>query len=207
VAYTFTDSAVATAAQLNTLLPPQVAQSGVVRITPVANTPTSVRVNFASPFPTPPKVFTTPVSLYPGSAVKGTAVTDVTTTGFTLWIYRTTTATTSVCWHAWGQMSAAFVDGSPAPASLLNAGVGQPTVKAGRVSITPTAGTATSATVTFGTAFAEVPTVVLIPSSIVVGTTVDGWSVTDMSPTSFKAWIRRSTSAATPMLWIALGRA
>ncbi len=207
MAYTFTDGPVATAAQLNTLLPPIVPQAGLVVITPVASTPTSVRVTFPQAYASAPKVTTSPVTIYPGTVVKGTSVSDVTATGFTLWIYRTNTTATTVSWQAWGTLAEQFVDGEPAWATLLNAGVGGLVAKSGVVTITPTsADVPKSSTVTFAAAFTSAAVVTITPSSTVAGGNVYGWSVTEMSATGFKAWLTRANTTATDLQWVALGR-
>jgi hypothetical protein len=80
-------------------------QSGRETITPVANTPTSINVTFVTPFAQAPSVATTPVSTVPGSFVKGDgAATEITTTGFKLWVYRTSASDTDVCWIATGRL-------------------------------------------------------------------------------------------------------
>lgn len=82
----------------------QVAQSGRTTITPVANTPTSINVTFATPFAQAPSISTCPTTAFPGTAVKASAATDITTTGFKLWVYRTNTTATDVCWIATGRL-------------------------------------------------------------------------------------------------------
>lgn len=204
--YTFSDNEVATAAKLNAWRAPASMQAGLVRITPVANTPTKVWVPFPTPFPATPRVLTTPVTIYPGSVVKGTSVANRTRFGFDLVIYRTTDTTTTVCWQAFCATSA-FVTNQPAWASLLNSTADALTIESGLVSITPSGvNVETSAGVTFATPFTTVPVVTVCPNNSLVATSVNGWSVTDMTETGFAAWLRRSSTTATSLRWIALGR-
>ncbi|MEU4166146.1 hypothetical protein AB0F46_04570 [Streptomyces sp. NPDC026665] len=71
--------------------------TGVVTITPVANTPTSVTVSGLNVAGTVHRAFVTASSTVPGTVVECTA-TSVTATGLTVWINRTNTAATSV-WY------------------------------------------------------------------------------------------------------------
>lgn len=75
-------------------------QSGQAIINPVANTPTYIDVTFDVPFDEVPNVIATPSTTVPYSEVRGVGVSDVTTTGFRLYIYRTNTNTTGVYWIA-----------------------------------------------------------------------------------------------------------
>ena len=75
-------------------------QSGQAIITPVANTPTYIDVTFETPFGGEPNVIATPSTTVPYSEVRGIGVTNVTTTGFRLYIYRTNTNVTGIYWIA-----------------------------------------------------------------------------------------------------------
>lgn len=75
-------------------------QSGTVTITPVANTPTSLAVTFPTAFTTTPAVVASLMSDVAGSTVQGVSVSSVSTTGFTVWVYRTDTTATVVHWLA-----------------------------------------------------------------------------------------------------------
>ena len=76
-------------------------QSGFISITPSAsNTPTSVHITFARSFNVAPDVVATPRTGAPGTAVLGVGATNVTITGFDLYLTRTDTATTGVHWIA-----------------------------------------------------------------------------------------------------------
>ena len=77
-------------------------QSGTEIIEPVANTPTSIEVQFANEYKSAPVVVATPVSAVPGTKITGVAVSNITTTGFTLWVTRTNDTATSVNWIAIG---------------------------------------------------------------------------------------------------------
>jgi hypothetical protein len=70
---------------------------GVASITPVANTPTSLNVTFPTAL-TGTTFFgvCTPGTSAPGTLVMGVGITNVTSTGCTLWIYRTNVTPTSV---------------------------------------------------------------------------------------------------------------
>lgn len=205
MAYTFADDEVATATNLNSWRAPAAFRSGVVRITPTAGTPTSVQVTFPSSMPAFPRVLVTPVTIYPGSVVKGAMVTNVSQTGFTLWLTRSTGTTTSVNWVAFCPTNT-FTTSSPAWASLLNVTAEAPVVKTGLVTITPSGSDVeTSQVVTFGSSFSTTPVVVLSPNSAVVGTVVNGWSVTEVGSGGFKAWVRRSSTTATGLYWFAVG--
>lgn len=74
--YTFAAGDVATKERLDSLLPPTVNQAGVVQITPVANTPTSIYVAFPTPFASAPRVLVTAQTIYIGSVVKGVGVSN-----------------------------------------------------------------------------------------------------------------------------------
>lgn len=79
-----------------------VVQCGQVRIEPVASTPTSVRVNFPTPFSTVPRVVVSPNSGVVGSTVIEAGTTATTTTGFDAVLYRTNSTPTNVDWIAVG---------------------------------------------------------------------------------------------------------
>lgn len=207
MAYTFTNGEVGTAAKLNTLLPPIICQAGVVKMTPIANTPTSKTITFPVPYASPPRVIPTAYSTAVGELVKGVSVTDVTATGCTLWVYRTNTTNTTLAWQAWGSPPSAFVDGSPVAASALNAAGASPLrTKSGRDFITPSsANTPTSKTISFPTDFAATPTVVIALDTTVPGTALMA-GVTGVTASGFKAWVCRTNTTSTYFQWIALGR-
>ncbi len=80
--------------------PPSI-QSGRVNITPTAaNTPTSVDITFANPMYDIPRVVATPATDSPGTAVLGVGVTNITKTGFKLWLTCATTTARAVLWIA-----------------------------------------------------------------------------------------------------------
>lgn len=205
MAYTFADGEVATKAKLDLIIPGRLTQAGVTRVVPVASTPTSVQVTFATPFPSAPHVVATAHTTVIGSTVKGVSVTDVTTTGFKVWVYRTNTTGTYVSWQAFAP-STPFTTGEPAYASLLNQASGALVGQKGTASITPVANTPTSLAVTFGTAFAATPVVTACPVVTVPGSVVLGAAVTSVTKTGFTAWIYRTSTTATQVAWIALGR-
>jgi hypothetical protein len=72
--------------------------SGHVTITPSApNTPTSINVTGLNLVGTP-RISLTPGTSAPGTQVTGVGFTNVTNTGFTIWLTRTTTTSTGVDW-------------------------------------------------------------------------------------------------------------
>lgn len=75
-------------------------QTGKETVTPVANTPTALTVNFPTPFAAIPNVFVTADSGVPGSTVIEVAVQAVTTTNFRIVVYRTNGTNTIVNWLA-----------------------------------------------------------------------------------------------------------
>jgi hypothetical protein len=77
--------------------------------------------------------------------------------------------------------------------------------QSGLVDITPVTNVATSKVVTFPTAFATIPNVVIVPNSSVIGTTVQGASVTGVTTQGFTAWIYRANTTITSCMWIAHG--
>lgn len=205
MAHVFVTGEVATKANLDTLLPGRVTQAGTVRIIPVANTPTAVQVTFPKPFASTPEVVVAPVTGYVGLQVKGVAVSSVTATGFTLWVYRTTAAAVYVAWQAWDAPTL-FTTGGAIYAGVLNQSIGAMASKAGIATITPVANTPTSIAVTFAAAFASTPTVLVCPGATTPQTEVRGAAVTEVTRTGFKAWVYRTNTTSTGVCWIAMGR-
>jgi hypothetical protein len=76
--------------------------NGQVKITPVANTPTSVAISGLRLKGAGQVIglCTTQTSV-PGTSVHETSVSSVSSTGMTLWIYRTNTEPTEVGWLMW----------------------------------------------------------------------------------------------------------
>lgn len=77
-------------------------QSGTVSITPVANTPTSVRVTFSKPFSSNPIMQCTPNTNAPGTVVTGVGFSGLSPTGVDIWVTRVTNTVTPVHWVAIG---------------------------------------------------------------------------------------------------------
>lgn len=73
---------------------------GSVSITPTANTPTSKSVSFGKTFPSTPNVIISAETSVPGSTVLECGATNISTTGFTAWVYRTNTTATVLHWIA-----------------------------------------------------------------------------------------------------------
>ena len=74
----------------------------------------------------------------------------------------------------------------------------------GSVSITPTANTPTSKTVSFGKTFSSTPNVIISAETSVPGTTVLECGATNISTTGFTAWVYRTNTTATVLHWIAI---
>ena len=75
-------------------------QSGTLTITPTANTPTSAALTFPTVFTSTPAVVARPQTDKPGSEVQGVSVSSVSTTGCTVWVYRTNTTPVVIHWAA-----------------------------------------------------------------------------------------------------------
>lgn len=74
--------------------------AGQTSVTPVADTPTSKVVSFGKTFASAPTVVAVGNTAVPGTTVTGIGVSDVTTTGFTVWVTRTNDTATLVNWVA-----------------------------------------------------------------------------------------------------------
>jgi len=97
-------------------------------------------------------------------------------------------------WKAGDEISAANLNGRGFPGGQMQTGT---------VTITPVANTPTSTTVTFPTAFATTPVVVASASSAVPGSEVKEVSVSSVTTTGFTAWIYRTNTTDSAILWIA----
>jgi hypothetical protein len=85
----------------NSEMTPYAMSSGIVSFNPTANTPSSVSVTFpVNRFTLTPIVQVTAVTTVIGSTVQGVAVSSQSSTGFTAWVYRTNTSSTTVNWQA-----------------------------------------------------------------------------------------------------------
>lgn len=85
----------------NSEMTPYAMSSGIVSFNPTANTPSSVSVTFpVNRFTLTPIVQVTAVTAVIGSTVQGVAVSSQSSTGFTAWVYRTNTSSTTVNWQA-----------------------------------------------------------------------------------------------------------
>ena len=74
---------------------------GETSITPTAaNTPTKKSITFSKEFSGVPKVMATYVGTAPGTVVTGVSVSNIKKTGFDLYVTRTSTTATSICWVA-----------------------------------------------------------------------------------------------------------
>lgn len=76
-------------------------QCGMVSITPTANTVSSVNVTFPHEMASAPRIILCPSTAVPYTTVRGVGHGRASTTGFTLYIYRTNTTATSVHWIAY----------------------------------------------------------------------------------------------------------
>lgn len=205
--YTFTSGEVATAAKLNQTIPGLATQAGAVVVTPVANVLTSVQITFAAPFVNTPRVLASPVTILPGSHVKGVAVAGISKTGFTIWILRTTSTNTTIMWQAYAVQPATFTDGQPVSANALSAGSATPlTPVGGIVNINAGGSTPVSASVTFPAAFQATPIVVVSPATTLPGT-VRQCSLANLTASGFTAYMYRTGgTVSTPLHWLAMGR-
>lgn len=77
-------------------------QGGTVTVTPVANTPTSIDIMFDTEFDIIPNVNATAITAVPGTKVTGIGVSNITETGFTLWVTRNNNTDTIINWTAIG---------------------------------------------------------------------------------------------------------
>jgi len=89
-------------------------------------------------------------------------------------------------------------------------GVTTPKIDAGNmdfgvVSITPVANTPTSESITFNKTFTSPPMVLATPESSVIGTTVRGVSVANITETGCDIYIYRTNNTATNVYWFAIG--
>ena len=79
-------------------------------------------------------------------------------------------------------------------------------VQHGFVNVTPVANTPTKAHVTFPQAYAESPTVVVSGVSAVIGSALQGVSAANISATGFDAYVYRTNTTVTAVMWIAAGK-
>ena len=199
----FVANEVATAANLNSLLPPMASQAGIARVTPVANVATMIDIKFPTPFVSAPRIFASAQTSVPGSEVKQVWISNETTTGFRAWVLRTNTTKTTIAWQAYGATPSAFVTGQPAYASLLGAVSAAAMVpQKGTVTITPVANTPTSQVITFPVAFSSTPTVVVTEGAGVDGAEVQEVSMSGISTTGFTFYIYRTTATLTYFSWV-----
>lgn len=75
-------------------------QSGTASVVAIANTVTTVSVTFSKAYTTAPIVVVTPSTTVPQTEVQEVSVGSVSTTGFIIYIYRTTAVNTVVNWMA-----------------------------------------------------------------------------------------------------------
>ena len=79
-------------------------QCGKVNVSCTANTVSTANVTFEKAYLIAPIVTVTAGSSSPGTVVTEVTMSNVTTTGFTICVYRTNTSATSVHWIAVGEM-------------------------------------------------------------------------------------------------------
>ena len=75
-------------------------QTGVVTCSSTANTPTKTHVDFPKTMAYTPIVLLNALSAVPGTILKGITATNITTTGFDIYITRSDGGATSVKWLA-----------------------------------------------------------------------------------------------------------
>ena len=103
-----------------------------------------------------------------------------------------------------GSSSEAWLAGEEVTHTKLNASAfAGAAMQSGSVTITPVANTHTTQAVTFDTAFASTPSVVLSPWTSVPGSEVKGVSVNSITTTGFTAVIYRTNTTATALHWLA----
>jgi hypothetical protein len=80
-------------------------QTGQVSMTPTANTISTINVTFPEAYSEVPDiVIVSPITTVPYSTVRYVTAANYTTTGFTLYVYRTTSVLTAVAWMAVGKL-------------------------------------------------------------------------------------------------------
>lgn len=103
-----------------------------------------------------------------------------------------------------GASSEAWVAGEEVTHTKLNSSAfAGALMQAGSVTITPVANTATGVAVTFDTAYASAPQVVLSAADAAIGSEVKGVSVSGISTTGFTAYVYRTNTTATVLHWLA----
>lgn len=75
-------------------------QKGTITCSAKANTPTATHVDFPKEMASAPIVLLNPLTAVPGTIFKGCSATNITTTGFDLYVTRTDNGNTSVKWIA-----------------------------------------------------------------------------------------------------------
>ncbi len=201
----FTDGLVPTVAELNDAIGP-VMQAGFVELNPLPSTPTMTPVVFPRRFRTVPRVQVTPREAVGGSSsLKSASARSITTTGCTIVTYRANSNLTRIAWAA--VETPQPITATMVTAGHLNQGAGSKMVcRSGAVSITPgSANVPASATISFGVTFLEPPQVM---TSALLGTpsAILGTGATEASKTGAKIWLCRTSTLATTVHWIAVGR-
>lgn len=85
--------------------------------------------------------------------------------------------------------------------------IGGLVIQWGIESITPVANTPTSSAVTFQQAYAENPTVIVSMASTVPYTTVRAVSAANITTSGFDAYVTRTNTTVTSVMWLAIGQA
>lgn len=80
-------------------------QYGKQAVNCTANTVSTATVTFSKPYASVPIVTVTAGSSSPGTVVQEVSVSNVTTTGFTICVYRTNTSATTIQWIAAGTVA------------------------------------------------------------------------------------------------------
>lgn len=88
----------------------------------------------------------------------------------------------------------------------LDSALGGFTIQCGRVTIAPVANVPTMKHVTFPKPFAEQPYVVVTPSTSVPGTAVLGTGAAQNTKSGFDAYVTRTNTTETTLMWIAIGK-
>ena len=75
----------------------------------------------------------------------------------------------------------------------------------GDASITPTANTPTAKAVTFSTSYTDIPVVMTTAVSTAPGTSVTGVAAANVTATGFNAYVTRTNTTSTSVMWVAIG--
>lgn len=104
-------------------------------------------------------------------------------------------------------MAHTFTDNEVATKANLDTLLPPSFAQCGSVSITPVTNTPTSMPVIFPVPFSVAPTVVVTPNTLAIGSELKTVSVSNITATSFTAWVYRSNTTKLTLNWQAWGAA